>query len=68
MEPEQVLRDRGGARLGSTRTNSDGKVYGYDRSGKCIGHFDPRTNATVDRGGKFVGTGNLLVFYLTKLA
>lgn len=49
-------------------TNRSGKVVGrvesenvYDRSGKLLGRYNKSENRTYDRGGKYIGSGDLRV-------
>jgi hypothetical protein len=59
----QILRDRGGKRLGEIRER-DGILEIFSYSGRRMGSYDPRTNVTKDYSGKTIGAGNLLTTLL----
>lgn len=57
----QVLKDRGGRKIGEIRTNGSRQEI-YDKGGRRLGYFDGKY--TYDRGGRKVGEGNLLTTLL----
>jgi hypothetical protein len=60
MAQDEVLRDWMGRELGRIRTDSSGKLEAFDRMGRRLGSYDPRSNRTYDQMGREVGQGNLL--------
>lgn len=56
---KQYLRNRSGALVGWTDTNGS-RTTARDRAGFLVGTYDQGPNQTRDRGGRLIGTGNLL--------
>ena len=54
------IKDRDGRLVQRQQTSSDGKITAYDRDGRLVGTYNPRTNQTLDRENRLVGSGNQL--------
>lgn len=59
----QDLKDKIGRLLGKIK-EENGRFVLYDKIGRKIGSYDPKTNVTWDKNGRKVGTGNLLTTLL----
>ena len=56
----QEYRDRTGMLRGWTE-RAGGRIDARDRTGLLLGWYEPKTDETRDRSGRFLGYGNLLV-------
>ena len=62
--PEQDLKNKLGNKIGSIKTNFDGKLVLYSKLGNKLGTYDPKKNETYNKLGNKIGSGNLLTTLL----
>ena len=63
MAQTEVLRDRNGSLIGKVEHTAHTQIL-WDKNNSKLGTYDPRENATRDRNGRKVGSGNLLLTLL----
>jgi hypothetical protein len=56
----EILRDKNGRPQGMIREIAGGQERLYDRAGKAIATYKPRTNYTYDNNASRIGSGNRL--------
>jgi hypothetical protein len=66
MSTRQPLKDDRNRIIGYLEILSDGRHRMANERNQVLGHFDPRTNRTVDANNRTVGTGDLLAMLQVK--
>jgi hypothetical protein len=61
---DQELRDSNGRLLGRIKILFNGVLELRDRVGNLMGTYDPKSNETRDKAGKFVAKNNILASLL----